>query len=159
LRETKKIHVASKQPSFSLEPSMVALGGSILGLNLVNHGEAASNLQLTYMWGEKLEDLGGSAKSYFVLSLAKGGRTPLSEVPIGDIITKGWVLKINIKYRNSIGLDNESIIRIDFASIKGTSTSIGFQYDNDKAVQSDLDNITRALGKIESSIDKLGSRR
>jgi hypothetical protein len=50
VNETRLIRKAGQNPSFSLEPSLYAIGGRFYFLYLVNTGQTASNIRLNCWW-------------------------------------------------------------------------------------------------------------
>lgn len=128
LIETRKIRIASQRPSFAIEPVIYDEHNNVKAVNLVNHGQTASNIKAVCMWGEKLETQVGAGNTHYILSLARDSRAVL-EIPISEIISKGQVLKIEITCKDVADRNYKAIIRTDFGEIKGTSTFVAYQYD------------------------------
>jgi len=152
-RETRKIRRLGHQPSFSLEPHTWTLGGTAHVLNLVNSGEAASNIDIDCFWEQTVEvkpdteptkpdteptkpvpikietKRESRTKKFFVMSLGTNGRARLDGIPIGHFMNNGGELTIKIQCNDSIQEPFEIELTFDFDSVKKNDRTLAFQYD------------------------------
>jgi hypothetical protein len=149
LRETKLIRLAGQLPSFAIEPADWESSGAA-DLNLVNHGQTASNIFARCDWTKSF-DLGGSSRTFFIMSLAKDGFAGL-DVPYPVIIEEGLILKIQIECKDAAGNNYHTTILNDYAKIKGSSTTMAYQNNYNQSVHV-------ALQDIKRSIDELSTRQ
>src|SRR3989304_4485701 len=80
LIESKKMRT---EPVFALEPGQYLsrigeeLGGEFMRLNLVNHGQAATDIFATCTWREN-EKVSGNSREFYIVSLARDGYAELN---------------------------------------------------------------------------------
>jgi hypothetical protein len=129
--ETKKARIQAQLPIFAVEPGdfLWLLGESMprdfSKLNLVNHGQTATDITVECSWLENAESA-GSGRTFYILSLARNGFARL-DLPTEEIVRKSLLLRVRIKCKDASGKDYETVITNGFDKIKGTSTKIAYQ--------------------------------
>lgn len=161
--ETRRLRITtdnmlktSQQPSFALEPSQYLSsigeipGEKFLRLNLVNHGQTATDIIARCIWLPD-SNSAGSSKDFYVISLAKDGYAGL-DVPVEEIVRDRLLLKIEIKCKDAGGNDYSTVITNGLDKIRGTNTKMAYQNNYWFTIYDALDRISDRLGNIERKI-------
>jgi hypothetical protein len=158
-READKARLASQQPIFTLEPSQFhmsmrgPLGGEFMRINLVNHGQPATDIFARCTWREN-ETSEASSQEFYIVSLAKGGYAGL-DIPVNEIVNKQHLLTVEIECKDAFGNAYATTVTNSFNKIRGTTTQIAYQNNYAQAQRDAFDRIVYRLGDIEGKIDRL----
>jgi len=153
MKETRLMRKISQSPSFSLVPSMYALGGTFQEISIVNTGAIGKNIEIDCSWkknGETTENL----KRFYVLSLSQNGRVPLYQVPISEIISEHQFLSIKIKCEDARGEEYTEKLEKDFSTLTANGREIGFQFDSNASLKSSLNDIANKLSNIADKLKR-----
>lgn len=158
-KEAETARLASQQPIFTLEPSQFLLsmrgplGGEFMRINLMNHGQPATDIFARCTWRES-ETSEASSQDFYIVSLAKGGYAGL-DIPVNEIVNNRYLLKVEIKCKDAIGKYYETTVTNSFNEIRGTTIHLAYQNNYLQAQRDAFDRIVYKLGDIEGKIDRL----
>jgi len=121
--ETRRIRLLAQRPSFSLETGMISLSESPISMELVNTGEAATDLRIDCSWS-------GGDKKLYAVSLSKHGHLILKDLPVPIISQNLGTLIVKIVCKDSIGNPYASPeIKMDFSIPKSEKREVTYQYN------------------------------
>jgi len=153
MRETKKMRIATEnilkggqKPIFAIEPVLYDETGDFHAINLVNHGQTATDILAICYWLDS-ESGSGSGDRFYILSLSKDGRAILN-IPALKIIEQKKYLKIEITCKNSQGDQFATTLIHAFDKLKDSNTKIAYQYSYEQS-------ITGALKEIRDTLNEL----
>jgi hypothetical protein len=145
MRETRLMRMSAEKPSFSLEPTLYAIGGRFYFLNLVNTGHTGSEIYVNCSWLDK-------AKKFFILSLGSNGRAFLHDIPIAEIVENRLKLSLTIECKDSRNNRYTQNLDIDFKAYLDNDTKVAYQFNYLGNMVETLDEIRKELREVDKSL-------
>ncbi|MEW6603708.1 MAG: hypothetical protein AB1351_03335 [Thermoproteota archaeon] len=145
-KETQKMHIASQQPNFVIEPVLFNDKGGFDAINLVNHGQTATDISAHCICldrGKKIvfED------TFFIVSLAKDSRAIL-ELPVENMLKEHFHLRVELQFRNITGNSDTKNIGYDF---NREIRKIAYQYSYEGSTNRVLKNIRDTMSGLRNT--------
>jgi hypothetical protein len=147
VKETRLIRKAGQNPSFSLEPSLYALGGRFYFLYLVNTGQTASDIRLNCWWGS-------ASKRFYILSLGNQARAFLNGIPIAEIVERKQKLSADITCKDARNETYNTKMEVDFSNMLDDNTIVSYQFNYLGNIVDKLEDIRKRLDLINLSLTK-----